>query len=81
MQLALPHKFKNIRTLKIGFTLSKDVVLQEDKAPLCDDYAPANFAILRTLVVNLFPQHGYPCITKGLRHLAHDVRRLFSFFQ
>lgn len=60
---------------------TKDLVLKEDKAPLCDGYAPANFAILRTLAVNLFRQHGFPSITKGLRYLAHDVHRLFSFFQ
>lgn len=59
----------------------KDVVLQEDKAPLCDGYAPANFAIVRTIALNLFRQAGFASITQGLRHLAHDVHRLFSFFQ
>lgn len=59
----------------------KDVVLQEDEAPLCDGYAPANLAIERTMEVNLFRQAGFASITKGLRHLAHDVHRLFSFFQ
>ena len=59
----------------------KDVVLKEDEAPLCDGYALANFAILRTMALNLFRQAGFPSITKGLRHLSHDVHRLFSFFQ
>jgi predicted transposase YbfD/YdcC len=59
----------------------KDVVLQEDEAPLCDGYAPANFAIVRTIAMNLFRQSGFASITKGIRHLAHDVQRLFSFFQ
>ena len=59
----------------------KDVVLKEDETPLCDGYAPANFAILRTMALNLFRQAGFPSITKGLRHLSHDVHRLFSFFQ
>lgn len=60
---------------------SKDVVLKEDQAPLCDGYAPANFAIVRTIALNLFRQAGFASITKGLRHLSHDVHRLFSFFQ
>ena len=59
----------------------KDAVLKEDEAPLCDGYAPANFAILRTIALNLFRRAGLASITKGLRRLAHDVHRLFSFFQ
>ncbi|NER39997.1 MAG: ISAs1 family transposase [Oscillatoria sp. SIO1A7] len=59
----------------------KDVVLKEDIAPLCDGYAPANFAVLRTIAINLFRLEGFASITKGTRYLAHDVPRLFSFFQ
>lgn len=59
----------------------KDVVFAEDTAPLCDGYAPANFAILRTISLNLFRLQGFASITKGIRHLAHDLVRLFSFFQ
>ena len=59
----------------------KDVVLHEDEAPLCDGHAPTNFAIVRTIAINLFRQAGFASITKGLRHLAHDIPRLFSFFQ
>jgi predicted transposase YbfD/YdcC len=60
---------------------SKDVVLLEDTAPLCDGHALTNFALARTIAVNLFRQNGFASITKGIRHLAHDVHRLFSFFQ
>lgn len=59
----------------------KDAVLNEDEAPLCSGYAPANFAIVRTIALNLFRQAGFASITKGLRHLSHDIHRLFSFFQ
>lgn len=59
----------------------KDVVFAEDTAPLCDGYAPVNFAILRTISLNLFRLNGFASITKGIRHLAHDIARLFSFFQ
>jgi predicted transposase YbfD/YdcC len=60
---------------------SKDVVFAEDTAPLCDGNAPVNFAILRTIAINLFRQQGFASITQGIRHLAHDVRRLFSFLR
>jgi len=59
----------------------KDVVLKEDGSPLCDGNAPANFAIVRTIALNLFRHHGFDSITQGLRRLAHDIPTLFSFFQ
>lgn len=59
----------------------KDVVLQEDQTPVCDGNALVNFAIARTLGLNLFRMNGFASITKGLRFLAHDVQKLFSFFQ
>jgi predicted transposase YbfD/YdcC len=59
----------------------KDVVLKEDTSPLCDGYAPVNFSIVRTIAMNVSRQQGFASITKGIRQLAHDVRRLFFFFQ
>jgi predicted transposase YbfD/YdcC len=59
----------------------KDVVMAEDSAPMCDGNALVNFAIVRTMAVNLFRQAGFASITKGIRHLAHDISRLFSFLQ
>jgi predicted transposase YbfD/YdcC len=59
----------------------KDAVLKEDETPVCDGNAPINFAIARTLCLNLFRMNGFDSITQGLRLLAHDVRKLFSFFQ
>lgn len=59
----------------------KDVILHEDKTPLWDGPALTNIAILRTMVVNLFRQQGFDSITKAIRYVAHDVDRLFSFFQ
>lgn len=64
-----------------GLHWSKDCVLNEDRAPLCAGYAPANFGIIRTISMNLFRQQGFHSITQGIRHLAHDIPRLFSFFQ
>lgn len=60
---------------------SKDVVLREDSSPLCSGYAPENMAILRTIAVNLLRLNGFASITQGIRAVAHDVDRLFSFCQ
>jgi predicted transposase YbfD/YdcC len=59
----------------------KDVVLAEDNAPLCQGHALTNFAIVRTIAVNLFRANGFASVTKGIRQLAHDIHQLFSFFQ
>lgn len=59
----------------------KDVVLKEDDSPLCGGFALINFGILRTIAMNVFRKEGFPSITKGIRFLAHDVHRLFSFLQ
>ncbi|HEY9897428.1 MAG TPA: hypothetical protein V6D34_18785, partial [Candidatus Sericytochromatia bacterium] len=49
-------------------------------APLCDGHAPVNFALVRTMALNLFRHHGLDSITQGLRRLAHDIPTLFPFF-
>lgn len=59
----------------------KDVVLHEDTAPICAGRAPENMAILRTIALNLLRLHGFASITKAIRAVAHDIRRLFSFLQ
>ena len=59
----------------------KDVVLKEDESPLCGGSAPINFGILRTIAINVFRKEGWTSITNGIRSLAHDVDRLFSFLQ
>jgi predicted transposase YbfD/YdcC len=60
---------------------SKDVVLKEDTAPMCSGNAPENMAILRTIAVNLLRLNGFASITQGIRAVAHDLDRLFSFCQ
>ena len=59
----------------------KDVVLKEDESPLCGGHALINFGILRTIAMNVFRKEGFSSITNGIRSLAHDVDRLFSFLQ
>jgi len=75
------HRIRDHWHIENRLHYPKDVVFAEDSAPLCDGYAPANFAIIRTIALNLFRLHGFASITKGIRHLAHDIARLFSFFQ
>lgn len=59
----------------------KDVVMKEDVTPVCDGHALINFAIIRTIALNLFRHHGFASITQGIRQVAHDIPRLFSFLQ
>lgn len=59
----------------------KDVVLKEDSSPLCDGNALVNFAIVRTIALNLFRSHGFDSVTQGMRQMAHDIPGLFSFLQ
>lgn len=59
----------------------KDVVMKEDVTPVCDGHAMINFAIIRTIALNLFRHHGFASITQGIRQVAHDIPRLFSFLQ
>ncbi|MEP0925357.1 hypothetical protein [Leptolyngbya sp. ST-U4] len=59
----------------------KDVVLSEDKALLCAGHALTNFAIVRTIAVNLFRLNGFASVTKVIRAVAHNIHQLFSFFQ
>lgn len=59
----------------------RDVVLKEDTTPICAGHAPENMAILRTVALNLLRFQGFASITQGIRAVAHDVHRLFSFFR
>ena len=56
-----------------GFSTLRRVMVRVD--------APVNFGIVRTFCLNLFRLNGFDSITRGLRFLAHDVQKLFSFFQ
>lgn len=59
----------------------KDVVLKEDSTPTCDGRAIEAFAIIRTIVLNLFRSHGWQSITEAIDQVSHDIPVLFSFFQ
>ena len=54
----------------------KDVVLKEDDSPLCDGNALVNFAIVRTIALNLFRHHGFDSITPvSYTHLTLPTNR------
>lgn len=55
----------------------KDVVLQEDGSRIQQAYAPANFSIIRTIVINLFRRNGYASLTSAMRLIAHDLDAIF----
>jgi predicted transposase YbfD/YdcC len=59
----------------------KDVVFNEDFAQVVDGYAPANFSIIRSFVINLFRHNGFDSMTKAIRHCAHNILLLFSFLE
>ena len=59
----------------------KDVVLKEDSTLTCDGRAIEAFALIRTIVVNLFRSHGWQSITEAIDHVSHNIPALFSFLQ
>lgn len=59
----------------------KDVVFEEDRAQMIDGYAPANFSILRSFVINLFRHNGFDSLTRAIRACAHNIQLLFSFLE
>jgi hypothetical protein len=77
----LGERIRNHWQIENRLHWGKDVVLQEDRAPLCSGHAPENMAILRTIAINLLRLNGFASITQGIRAVAHDIDRLFSFCQ
>lgn len=59
----------------------KDVVFQEDAAPLRHHNAAINWSIIRNIVINLARQHGYDSLTKAERFLAHDIDKIISLLE
>lgn len=56
----------------------KDVVFFEDTARFRAYNSATNWSIIRTIVINLLRSSGYPCLTKALRFLRHNLELLFS---
>ena len=59
----------------------KDVVFGEDQAPFHHPNAAINWAIARTVVINLLRQQGWWSMTQALQEIAHDIPRLLHLSQ
>lgn len=59
----------------------KDVVFKEDQARFADPNAAVNWAICRTIVINLLRQQGWWSMTQALQEIAHDIPRLLWLSQ
>lgn len=59
----------------------KDVVFKEDQAPFAHPNAAINWAIGRTIVINLLRQQGWWSMTQALQEIAHDIPRLLHLSQ
>lgn len=59
----------------------KDGVFREDRAPYTDPNCATNWSIIRNIALNLIRINGFTSLTKAIRACAHDLERLFSFFQ
>lgn len=69
------------RDIENGLHWVKDVVLGEDAAPFADFTPALNWAVLRTIALNLFRSNGYPSLTRGIRLLQHDLAKLLSLLR
>lgn len=58
----------------------KDMVLCEDRSRIRTLDAPANFSLIRAIVMNLLRLHGYTSLTNAMRRLAHDLDAIFLLF-
>jgi predicted transposase YbfD/YdcC len=58
----------------------KDMVFCEDRSRIRTLHAPANFSIIRAIVINLLRLHGYTSLTNAIRRLAHDLDAIFLLF-
>lgn len=59
----------------------KDVVLQEDKSRIRQGNAPANFSLIRSLVITILRHNGYASITQAQRFISHNLPQIFLLLQ
>lgn len=69
------------RDIENGLHWVKDVVLGEDAAPFAQFTPALNWAVLRTIALNLFRSNGYASLTRGIRLLQHDLAKLLSLLR
>ncbi|MEQ8383854.1 MAG: hypothetical protein RH949_15990, partial [Coleofasciculus sp. A1-SPW-01] len=55
-----------------------DVVLDEDNSRMRQGNAPANFSIIRSLVLTILRYNGYSSITTGIRLISYNLEQIFQ---
>lgn len=55
----------------------RDVVLEEDKSKIRTGNAPQNWAIIRSIVNNIFKNNGYQSLTEGIRMVSNNISYLW----
>jgi len=58
--------------------LGPNTELGEDAHRYANRVGAPVFSFLRTVVMNLIRRGGYPSIRRGLRGLAHDIKRMLA---
>lgn len=64
------------RDIENGLHWVKDVVLHEDASLITQRIPALNWAVFRSIVLNLFRAAGHHSLTKAIRRFAHDIDEL-----
>ena len=64
------------RDIENGLHWVKDVVLHEDASLITQRIPALNWAVFRSIGLNLFRAAGYSSLTKAIRKLGHDIEGL-----
>lgn len=59
----------------------RDVVLGEDACSIHSGHGASNWAVVRSIVLNLLRGHGYDSITQAQRLIAHDLDSLLHLLE
>jgi len=69
------------RDIENGLHWVKDVVLGEDDSLITHRIPAINWAVIRSLVINLFRAAGLTSLTRAIRMIGHDIPKLFSLLR
>lgn len=56
----------------------KDKTFGEDGSRIRTGNAPANFSIIRNIVLNIFRKNNYQNIAQAVRLISNDIDRIFQ---
>ena len=72
------HIIRQHRDIENGLHWVRDVVLDEDHSRITTAIPALNWAVLRSIVLNLFRAAGRHSLTTAMRMMAHDIPALIS---